>query len=141
MTPFERERDEVADIYADNVISNDGFVHGVAQEDVCFSVSAIEKSFKAGYDAAWAKAQGYVQNQDQWHDNRKEVAEAYAALKEERVRYRTALEDIIKPEVIGDWLRRPNKQFDGSTPLQVIERGETDRLWRMIWHLREGNPG
>jgi DNA-binding transcriptional regulator YiaG len=52
-----------------------------------------------------------------------------------------ALADIIKGSVIGEWLQRPNKQFDGSTPLQVIERGETDRLWRMIWQLREGNTG
>jgi hypothetical protein len=52
-----------------------------------------------------------------------------------------ALADIIKGSVIGEWLQRPNKQFDGSTPLQVIERGETDRLWRMIWQLREGNSG
>ncbi len=52
-----------------------------------------------------------------------------------------ALADIIKGGVIGEWLQRPNKQFDGSTPLQVIERGETDRLWRMIWQLREGNSG
>ena len=52
-----------------------------------------------------------------------------------------ALADIIKANVISEWLQRPNKQFDGSTPLQVIERGETDRLWRMIWQLREGNSG
>lgn len=52
-----------------------------------------------------------------------------------------ALADIIKGSVIGEWLQRPNKQFDGSTPLQVIERGETDRLWRMIWQLRESNAG
>ena len=52
-----------------------------------------------------------------------------------------ALADIIKGTVIGEWLQRPNKQFDGSTPLQVIERGETDRLWRMVWQLREGNSG
>jgi hypothetical protein len=52
-----------------------------------------------------------------------------------------ALADIIEAEVIGHWLQRPNKQFDGSTPLQVMERGEADRLWRMIWQLREGNSG
>jgi DNA-binding transcriptional regulator YiaG len=52
-----------------------------------------------------------------------------------------ALAGLIKAKAIGAWLQQPNKQFDGSTPLQVIERGETDRLWRMIWHLREGNPG
>lgn len=52
-----------------------------------------------------------------------------------------ALADIIKAKAIGPWLQRPNKQFDGSTPLQVIERGESDRLWRMIWQLREGSSG
>ena len=52
-----------------------------------------------------------------------------------------ALADVMKAEAVNEWLHRPNKQFEGSTPLQVIERGESDRLWRMIWHLREGNPG
>jgi uncharacterized protein (DUF2384 family) len=52
-----------------------------------------------------------------------------------------ALADIIDAKVIDQWLQRPNQQFDGSTPLQVMERGETDRLWRMIWQLREGHSG
>jgi hypothetical protein len=38
------------------------------------------------------------------------------------------------------WLETPNEAFDGSTPLQVIERGESDRLWRMIYFLRSGEP-
>ena len=52
-----------------------------------------------------------------------------------------ALADIIDKKVIGQWLQWPNQQFDGLTPLQVMERGETDRLWRMIWQLREGHSG
>jgi hypothetical protein len=52
-----------------------------------------------------------------------------------------ALADIIDKKVIGQWLQRPNQHFDGSTPLQVMERGETERLWRMIWQLREGHSG
>jgi hypothetical protein len=52
-----------------------------------------------------------------------------------------ALSDIIKAKAIGPWLQRPNEAFDGSTPLQVMERGENDRLWRMIWQIREGNAG
>src|ERR1700731_3036825 len=52
-----------------------------------------------------------------------------------------ALSDIIKAKAIGPWLQRPNDAFDGSTPLQVMERGENDRLWRMIWQIREGNAG
>ena len=52
-----------------------------------------------------------------------------------------ALAGLIKAKAIGAWLQQPNQAFDGSTPLQVIERGETARLWQMIWHLREGNSG
>jgi hypothetical protein len=61
--------------------------------------------------------------------------------KRERRRLLDALADIIDAKVIGQWLQRPNRQFDGSTPLQVMERAETDRLWRMIWRLREGHSG
>ncbi|HEY2711481.1 MAG TPA: antitoxin Xre/MbcA/ParS toxin-binding domain-containing protein [Chthoniobacterales bacterium] len=59
----------------------------------------------------------------------------------EATRLFDALADIIKGSAVGKWLQQPNKQFDGSSPLQVIERGEADRIWRMIWQLREGNSG
>jgi DNA-binding transcriptional regulator YiaG len=50
------------------------------------------------------------------------------------------LEQLVPPETIGPWLKEPNRAFDGSTPLQVIERGETDRIWRMIYELESGEP-
>ncbi|MEW6304925.1 MAG: antitoxin Xre/MbcA/ParS toxin-binding domain-containing protein [Verrucomicrobiota bacterium] len=52
-----------------------------------------------------------------------------------------ALAEMVDAKAIGDWLKQPNPAFDGSTPLQVIERGETDRIWRMIWELQTGNTG
>lgn len=51
------------------------------------------------------------------------------------------LEKLVSPETIGPWLKEPNSAFDGSTPLQVIERGETDRIWRMIYELESGEAG
>ncbi len=45
------------------------------------------------------------------------------------------------PREVAHWMQEPNAAFDGSTPLQVIERGETDRLWRMIYSLESGEPG
>jgi DNA-binding transcriptional regulator YiaG len=51
-----------------------------------------------------------------------------------------ALEQLVSPEAIGPWLKEPNPAFDGSTPLQVIERGETDRIWRMVYELESGEP-
>ena len=52
-----------------------------------------------------------------------------------------ALAEVVPASQIGSWLDIPNPAFEGSTPLQVIERGESDRLWRMIWELRIGNTG
>ncbi len=52
-----------------------------------------------------------------------------------------ALCGLINPKSIPSWLHTPNPAFEGSTPLQVIERGEIDRLWKMIWQLESGNLG
>ena len=43
-------------------------------------------------------------------------------------------------ESIGTWLQIPNEAFDGLKPLEVIDRGEIDRLWSMIYDLRSGVP-
>jgi hypothetical protein len=47
---------------------------------------------------------------------------------------------FASPEQLATWLKTPNKTFDGSQPLQVIERGEIDRIWRMIYFLESGSP-
>ena len=52
-----------------------------------------------------------------------------------------ALSELVQPTAIGPWLEKSNSALEGSTPLQVIERGESDRIWRMVWQLREGNVG
>ena len=51
------------------------------------------------------------------------------------------LRTIIKPEKLKSWWKQPVANFGGSTPLQVLERGETDRIWRMIWEIGQGNSG
>ena len=50
------------------------------------------------------------------------------------------LSRLVERKAIGAWLREPNAAFDGTTPLQVIERGEGDRLWRMIYEMESGQP-
>ncbi len=54
---------------------------------------------------------------------------------------RNALLDFLGNEEIPGWLQQPNPAFDGFTPLQLFERGESDRLWRMIYELESGQPG
>lgn len=52
-----------------------------------------------------------------------------------------SLSRVMEPVQVGRWLKQPNAAFDGSTPLQVVERGETDRIWRMLYDLESGQPG
>jgi hypothetical protein len=51
------------------------------------------------------------------------------------------LSRVMQPAEVGRWLKQPNSAFDGSTPLQVVERGEIDRIWRMLYDLESGQPG
>jgi DNA-binding transcriptional regulator YiaG len=55
-------------------------------------------------------------------------------------RLTAGLSEVIKKESLGKWLQTPNQAFDGLKPLEVIERGESDRLWEMIYFLRSGVP-
>ncbi len=51
-----------------------------------------------------------------------------------------ALGEIMKTASVGTWLLKPNNAFDGLKPIEVIDRGEIDRLWSMIFYLRSGSP-
>ena len=59
----------------------------------------------------------------------------------EAARLYDTLTDVIEPAAIGPWFVTPNEAFDGLKPLEVIERGEIDRLWDMSYRLRSGMPG
>ena len=51
-----------------------------------------------------------------------------------------SLAAVIDPTFLGQWLLTPNAAFGALKPLEVIERGETDRLWRMLFYLEAGLP-
>ncbi len=51
-----------------------------------------------------------------------------------------ALAGIVQPGMLPRWLTTPNKAFGDSMPLQVIERGEVDRIWNMVYELESGMP-
>lgn len=76
---------------------------------------------------------------DKWAAGEKPAAPAKKQLAE-LVRLFDALADLMENEDVGPWLKAPNPAFANSTPLQVIERGETDRIWRMIYQLETGEP-
>ncbi len=53
-------------------------------------------------------------------------------------RFRGRLAEVVRPESIPAWLDTPNDAFEGLKPVEVIERGEIDRLWNMIFYLESG---
>jgi hypothetical protein len=62
-------------------------------------------------------------------DNESETGRLYAKLRQ----------SFASPEQLATWLKTPSKAFGGYQPLQVIERGEIDRVWRMIYFLESGS--
>jgi DNA-binding transcriptional regulator YiaG len=56
-------------------------------------------------------------------------------------RLQQALATVIKPEFVPQWLQLPNDGFGGLKPIEVVERGEVDRLWHMVFELESGMPG
>lgn len=52
-----------------------------------------------------------------------------------------ALGEVVDEDSLGAWFMTPNDAFEGLKPLEVIERGEIDRLWEMVYRLRSGEPG
>ena len=48
---------------------------------------------------------------------------------------------FVNPNELPGWMRAANPAFGGLTPLQVVARGEIERLWRMLHMLSGGSIG
>ena len=51
-----------------------------------------------------------------------------------------ALTEIVETDAVKVWLETPNEILGKLKPLEVIERGEVDRIWQIIYALRSGEP-
>lgn len=56
----------------------------------------------------------------------------------EAVRLVEALSELIPLGELAGWLQTPNPGFDGRSPWQLIETGERDLIWEMIYQTRHG---
>ena len=52
-----------------------------------------------------------------------------------------SLREVVDPDSLGAWFKTPNEIFDGLKPIEVVERGEMDRLWELVYRLRVVLPG
>lgn len=41
---------------------------------------------------------------------------------------------------MAEWVETPSEALDGLKPLELIERGEVDRIWQMIYAPQSGEP-
>jgi hypothetical protein len=48
------------------------------------------------------------------------------------------LAEIMEPENIVPWLKKPNEWFDGRTPLEAMDEGKVDKIWELIFHTKAG---
>src|SRR5439155_19999600 len=68
------------------------------------------------------------------------LSEAALRRVKEMKRLRDALAGGIRPEFIPRWLETPCEGLGGLKPVEVLERGETDRLWRTVLLIGSGMP-
>jgi uncharacterized protein (DUF2384 family) len=54
----------------------------------------------------------------------------------EIARLHSALVEILHVTSVDSWMETPNPSLDGFTPEDLVQRGEIDRIWRII-HRRE----
>jgi DNA-binding transcriptional regulator YiaG len=58
----------------------------------------------------------------------------------EMKRLRDALAGGVQDQFIPRWLDAPCEGLGGLKPVEVLERGETDRLWRVVLLIGSGMP-
>jgi DNA-binding transcriptional regulator YiaG len=58
----------------------------------------------------------------------------------EMERLRGALAEGMREEFIPRWLEAPCEGLGGLKPVEVLERGEMDRLWRVVLLMGSGMP-
>ena len=46
----------------------------------------------------------------------------------------------MKPDFIPRWLATPNETMGGLSPIEAMERGQSDRVWRSVSLLGSGLP-
>jgi len=75
-----------------------------------------------------------------WEAGRKPPSAGAARRIEELRRLELQLARLMDADAVGAWLSAPNDMLDGLKPIEVVERGEIDRLWHLCWLLESGTP-
>jgi hypothetical protein len=74
-----------------------------------------------------------------WKNGRRPNAAVRVRL-QELDRLYAALAHLMPPRDVGPWMKQTNDYLDPLTPLEVIARGQIDRLWHIIHNVATGMP-
>jgi transcriptional regulator with XRE-family HTH domain len=55
-------------------------------------------------------------------------------------RLKNELSRVMATEAVPTWIKAPNNYFGGMSPVEVIQRGQSDRIFRLVWQLQDGIP-
>lgn len=86
----------------------------------------------------FSRLTGYSERAIADWESGKEVSDSTRQRMMEIRRLQEALSRLMEPHFVGQWLQSPNPAFAGLKPLEVVERGEIDRIWQMV-HLFQAN--
>lgn len=67
-----------------------------------------------------------------------EPRQAHARLLVQVQRIYEIASKVMKRPYIGTWLTTPADGLDGLKPLEALERGEHDRVWRLLFAVESG---
>ena len=91
--------------------------------------------------AEFARLLGTTQRSIAAWEGGREPGDAHArAITQVRRIWKTA-GNVMKSEHVGDWIRTPLEALGGLKPMEAIERGEHDRLWRVLFAVESGGFG
>ena len=103
------------------------------------SVAAIRRGLQVGRPL-FARLTGFSERAIADWEASKPLSGASLLKMREIARLHAALRTVMRQQFIGTWLDTPNPAFDGLKPVEVIERGEIDRIWRMVHEVGSGEP-
>src|SRR5262245_36762894 len=71
---------------------------------------------------------------------RREPSEAAIRQQTQIARLCKAAKRVMAPAAVAAWILAPNPAFSGLKPVELIERGEIDKLWRALYAAESGEP-
>ena len=116
-----------------------GVIHAPPGEEAATPVSGLRADFGLTREDM-AQLSGFsLRAVAGWAGGEVPSAAAQRRLREVR-RLLDGLATVFQAKGVVRWLRTPNPAFGGQVPLEVVGRGEGDRLWAMIYELGSGEP-